>query len=198
MRISRITDLNDPFELLAVDATKWDGGLEKLRAWRDKVNKYRGLLCFSKAYRDPVLWSHYAAKHKGVCLGFDIAKEVEVKEVTYEKNRINGLFIDNDAAKGIDESFEHKIFTTKYAHWGYEDEIRVLVQLSERTLESGSYFYGFDEGLTLREIIVGALCETPGHILNALVQRLYGAQVPVKKAVLADSKFEIRATTFDK
>jgi hypothetical protein len=153
--------------------------------------------CFSKTYRDPVLWSHYAAKHKGVCLGFDIAKEVEVEEVTYEKNRINGLFIDNDAAKGIDGSFEHKIFTTKYEHWRYEDEIRILVQLSERTLESGSYFYGFDEGLMLREIIVGALCETPGHILNALVQRLYGAQVTLKKAVLADSKFEIRSTTFD-
>jgi hypothetical protein len=198
MRISRITDLNDPFELLAVDVTKWDGGFESLRAWRDRVNQYRGLLCFSKNYKSPVLWSHYAARHKGICLGFDITKEIEVKKVTYEKKRIDGLFVDNDAAKGIDASFEHKIFSTKYKHWRYEKEIRVLVQLSKRTLESGSYFYGFDEGLTLREIIVGALCETPGHILNALVQRLYGAQVAVKKAKFADNKFKINATSFDK
>jgi len=30
-----------------------------------------GLLSFSESWKSPVLWSDYAAGHKGICLGFE-------------------------------------------------------------------------------------------------------------------------------
>ncbi len=33
------------------------------------INK-AGILCLSKNYKHTLMWSHYAAKHTGVCLGF--------------------------------------------------------------------------------------------------------------------------------
>lgn len=41
-----------------------------------------GILCFSKNWNNPVQWAHYADKHKGFCLGFDVPDEHPTK-VTY-------------------------------------------------------------------------------------------------------------------
>src|SRR5262245_2779152 len=69
IRISRIRDLNDPFELLAGRSDdKW---LRKILSdYAANFNRTNGLLCFSKNWGNPVLWSHYASKHRGMCLTF--------------------------------------------------------------------------------------------------------------------------------
>src|SRR4051812_26787530 len=70
LKIGRFSQLNDPFELFGpqksqrVVAKVW-------RNYRDSFDKENGLLCFSSDWIDPVLWSHYGARHQGICLGFD-------------------------------------------------------------------------------------------------------------------------------
>ena len=68
IKIARFGDLNDPFELLGVDV-----GDKKLREaileTKEQINKNRGLICFSKTWRNPLMWGHYAEKHMGMCLG---------------------------------------------------------------------------------------------------------------------------------
>ncbi|NKK82626.1 DUF2971 domain-containing protein [Rhizobium leguminosarum bv. viciae] len=39
---------------------------------RQGLNVAFGLLCMSTTWQEPLLWSHYADKHKGMCLGFDV------------------------------------------------------------------------------------------------------------------------------
>jgi hypothetical protein len=64
--------MNDPFELL--------GGLssdpelrDHLTALLSHLNNWCGVLCFSQDWQNPLLWSHYGDKHKGICLGLDIS-----------------------------------------------------------------------------------------------------------------------------
>jgi hypothetical protein len=83
IKISEIHDLNDPYELIPFDLSDPEKRsiLEKTR---DELNPSRGLVCFSAEYSNPVLWAHYAEKHRGLCLGFDVPEEyaVRVKYIT--------------------------------------------------------------------------------------------------------------------
>ena len=85
IKVARFNDLNDPFEL--IDAELSDPDVRKrFRRWKREVNAKYGLICFSAMWHNPVLWSHYADKHRGLCLGFDVP-ESELHEVTYLDRR---------------------------------------------------------------------------------------------------------------
>ena len=45
------------------------------------------MLCFSFKWSNPVLWAHYADKHKGICLGFDVPDD-NVQRVKYVDTRL--------------------------------------------------------------------------------------------------------------
>jgi hypothetical protein len=85
LKIATIADLNDPFELVpsSRDATV----RQRFRAWRAQMDQHYGMLCFSRNWRNPVQWSHYAVKHTGLCLGFDIQTNVLTK-VRYTAKRL--------------------------------------------------------------------------------------------------------------
>ena len=71
LKVATIPELNDPFELLCLDLS--DPELRRaMRAWKATIGRCFGLLCFSRTWRNPVQWSHYADRHRGVCLGFEL------------------------------------------------------------------------------------------------------------------------------
>lgn len=188
IRISRVRDLNDPFELLAARAD--DKELRKsLRNWVDEFNRDNGLLCFSKRWSNPVLWSHYASKHRGMCLGFDVADRL-LQDIQYTKDRLPLRFLDGSPDKGLEAGFVRDLLHTKYEHWAYEEEARTFVKLDHSTIENGSYFYPFDSTLMLREVIMGPLCELPIERVRELVHSVY-ERVPVIKARLAFKWFDV-------
>jgi len=190
IRISRVRDLNDPFELLAARADTKE--LRRgLRGWVDEFNRDRGLLCFSKRWRNPVLWSHYASKHRGMCLGFDVAEELP-QDVHYTKDRLPLKFVDGNPDNGLEEGFVQELLYTKYEHWAYEEEVRIFVALDHSTIENGSYFHSFDNKLALGEVIIGPLCELPIERVRELVHSVY-ERVPVIKARLAFKWFDVVA-----
>jgi hypothetical protein len=190
IRVSRVRDLNDPFELLAVRADSKE--LRKgLRGWVDEFNGKNGLLCFSKRWRNPVLWSHYASKHRGMCLGFDVAADF-LRDVRYTKDRLPLKFVDGNPDKGLDEGFVRDLLYTKYEHWAYEEEARTFFRLDHSTIENGSYFYTFDSALALGEVILGPMCELPIERVRDLVHSVY-EHVPVIKARLAFKWFDVVA-----
>lgn len=188
IRISRYGDLNDPFELLGANLGQKE--LRRaLRSLKDEFHKTQGLLCFTKHWENPVLWSHYASKHRGMCLGFDLNDKFSL-EVEYAEERIPIVFKDEDPAKGLDEEFVRKLVRTKFIHWKYEEEIRIVVQLDDSTIENGSYFLPFSENLELREVILGPLCEIPVESVRGLVASTYGS-VEVRKGRLAFKWFKV-------
>ena len=128
LRISRLRDLNDPFELLASNMEGDKRFLSGMASWKNEINEMFGLLCFSRSWENPVLWSHYGDKHHGICLGFDIREEL-VEPVRYVGDRIPVIFEDDNPENGLAKSFVLDLLRTKYEHWIYEEEVRVFVTL---------------------------------------------------------------------
>lgn len=144
LKISRLDELNDPFELLVADLSDKEKR-KALTATKAELSRNRGLLCFSGNWQTPALWGHYADKHKGLCLGFDMP--TQPKQVSYVNSRLPW-------PATIDESFMQSLLFTKFIHWGYEDEYRSYVSLEDE--DSGFYYANFSESLNLKQVIIGA------------------------------------------
>jgi hypothetical protein len=67
LKVARFSQMNDPFELWASHGSNRPEQPHE-RDTREEVDKISGALCFSEDWTDPVLWSHYAAQHRGMCL----------------------------------------------------------------------------------------------------------------------------------
>jgi hypothetical protein len=190
IRVSRFSDVNDPFELLAVNVGGRKDVLKHLQEWRTSLNSEQGLLCFSSGWQNPVLWSHYAAKHRGICLGFDLNDAIANK-VKYQSDRFVAKFDKPSVSEfELDPKLVEALRCTKYKHWEYESEVRVFVELKHRCTEAGIYFYSFGQQLELREVILGPLCELPLESVKTLVTSLHSG-VHVRKARLAFKWFEV-------
>lgn len=162
IKISKIDDLNDPFELMPFDLsdrrTRW-----AFQNTRNQLALTRGILSFSAGWRDPVIWAHYADKHRGVCLGFDIPDEL-TKRITYRSQRLprprNPSSVDAEA-----------LLFTKFSNWAYEQEIRVWAPLNDQV--DGLYFADFDDkNLRLVVVIAGARCTLPRSALTQALSSL--------------------------
>src|SRR6266446_5545165 len=85
IKISEIDQLIDPFELWCV--SQEDKKLRPaLRKYKKEMSERFGMICFSKQWHNPLLWSHYADKHRGMCLGFDV-DDRGLKAVNYVEER---------------------------------------------------------------------------------------------------------------
>ena len=98
-----------------------------------------------RTWTNPLLWGHYADKHKGICLGFDVPDH-HLSEVDYVRQR----FL---APEVIDEPFMKKLLLTKFEHWRYEEEYRAYVSLKDEI--DGHYYADFSDNLSLKQVIVG-------------------------------------------
>ncbi|MGI4756198.1 MAG: DUF2971 domain-containing protein [Janthinobacterium lividum] len=114
-----------------------------------------GLLCFSLGWQNPLQWSHYADRHRGIALGFDI-DEALLRKVSYQRSR--RLF--NELSE-VNESTMRELLFTKYVGWSYEKEVRVYTRLDTQDAESGLYFADFGDQLALREVIAGPMSKVP-------------------------------------
>lgn len=144
LKISRIMDLNDPFEFLGADLSnrqfRW-----ALKETKKQLSDEHGILCFSKSWRNPVLWGHYADRHRGLCLGFEIPRTL-LRRVRYVDARW-------PVPAKPDLEFVKRLLFTKFSHWQYEQEYRAFANLDTRV--DGHYFMDFSTNLELKRVIVG-------------------------------------------
>jgi len=187
LKIARWNDLNDPFELAAANFA--DKELRRAMVQtKDQLNDRHGMLCFSRNWQNPVQWSHYAEKHRGVCLAFDVDDDL-VQPVNYVADRLSLTKEQVLSEKGErTEELMLQMLFTKYKDWKYEEEVRVMATLSDE--DGGHYFYPFDAHLVLKGVIVGPR----STISRAEVAVALGDQaghVETWKARLGFNRFEI-------
>lgn len=102
--------------------------------------------CLTTHNDNTLMWSHYADKHQGICIEYDITsifnkeniilrkinyhkkivnvhiqKKDENKLIIINKNIISNVLIDNNVINNIIE-----LFAVKSKEWKYEDEYRIL------------------------------------------------------------------------
>jgi Protein of unknown function (DUF2971) len=189
IKIARINELNDPFEFLCVESSRKevrDAFLEVKRTLAGDT----GILCFSQDWRNPVQWSHYADRHRGLCLGFDIADHLLGQE-NYVSYRIDPDW--NTISRNREKLLEllQKVLVTKFSHWRYEREYRLFSRLEPKCENrDGLYFQNFSDEMRLSEVIVGAACTLSRQgLADALGNEM--AHIKVKKARLAFKTFKV-------
>lgn len=179
LKIAQIDKLNDPFEFLGAELSTIDKR-KRLRKLKTELSEKRGLICFSKNWHNPVLWSHYADKHRGICLGFKISDDLPI-QVSYVNSRFNW-------PSKIDDHFARQVICTKFAHWSYEDEYRIFTTLEDP--EDSLYYKDFSNELNLVSVIVGSESQVTRHDLGQALGDL-SPSVETFKARAAFKSFRI-------
>jgi hypothetical protein len=189
LKISRLQDLNDPFELMSIELS--DAKLRNVFSnIKEQMSEANGLLCFSRKWTNPVQWSHYADKHRGLCLGFEVP-ESYVKPVEYIARRL-AREAELLREGSLDRRGVERFLYAKYSHWKYEQEVRCFLSLEEKDKElaTGLYFESFSKELKLVQVIVGARSEVSRADLGNALGNL-AAEVAVFKARLAFKSFSV-------
>jgi hypothetical protein len=162
IKISLINELNDPFELLPYLRYREYKKRQKYHDIRKTISKKYGLLCFSGNWEESLLWGHYADKHRGIALGFEILKD-EVFPICYrgELKRVEFELKNNDSKN---EKLFLDLARVKYERWSYENEYRIIISLGDCKKVRVSdrckgkrvcRFLKFQERLKIKEIILG-------------------------------------------
>ena len=194
IKVSRLSDLNDPYELagIAFSDAELVAALDRTKAQLDKI---RGVLCFSRDWANPVIWSHYADSHRGLCLGFERHGE-DPAPVTYSGDLLTEewfwdlLRLPDGPEK---QAGTLKWLTHKFAAWEYEHESRVFISLNEAdSTDPELYFADFGPTtIDLREVVLGVRCEaTVADVEGILAEHGYTG-VHVIKATLSPTSYEV-------
>lgn len=95
-----------------------------------------GVLSLASRWDSVLMWSHYAEKHEGFCIEYDLGNHacLDLKPVTYKSNRsinvsnlIDWKIHNVEAAK---RSVLDTYFFAKAPQWGYEEEWRDIYQMN--------------------------------------------------------------------
>ncbi|GGK51228.1 DUF2971 domain-containing protein [Aliivibrio fischeri] len=163
-------------------ATEYEGQYEKSLSFQllyeiknqlDLVMKNIGVLSLSRKNDSPLMWSHYANEHKGVCLEFDIEtaarkpKEIDYKGTRGISAKLIQEYICSDSAQAR-ELIEKQYFFTKASEWSYESEWRLL---SKSYGSKSAPFY-------LTGIYFGMRCDT--WIVASIIKLLHNENSNVK------------------
>ncbi len=184
VKIAEIGNLNDPFELWSCDHRD-PAQRVAFRRWKRDMSTQFGMLCFSAGWDSPLLWSHYADRHRGICLGFDIGDD-HVTPVKYVKTR-------TPIRPPFTEETMRRLLFTKYSGWSYEVEWRLWCRLEEHAPDApDKYFREFDSDVILREVIVGPISDLAESTIREAVQH-YSHAIKIRKARLAFKSFRVVA-----
>jgi DUF2971 family protein len=185
LKLSTIDDLNDPFDLYAIDTTapQIAYAVTMLVA---QIKEDTGLLCFSRNWDNLLLWSHYAASHTGLCLGFDILDHPPEARM-YVQYQPRLLKISD--VKNVPLDLAKRLLSTKRESWSYEQEVRMFVGITDRPDEMGLFWFQFGPDLQLREVIIGAQCRAEHAAEVCEVLKGYPDQIDCTWAYMRSDAF---------
>lgn len=149
LKIARISQLNDPFEFLGWKLK--DPEIRgKLSRWKAERDREFGILSFSRKWSHPLLWGHYADKHRGLALGFDVPEHDLFRPVRYLRSRLAP-----PSNQVLNEAHLDELLLTKFSSWRYESEYRCFCDLKTSVSEGDLFFEKFSDTFRLAEVIVG-------------------------------------------
>ncbi len=155
LKIARYEDVNDPFELVPFDLTS----RKSRKFWTEQVSRLlassHGILCFSEDWQTTLMWSHYGEKHTGMCLGFDVPRQM-AEPVQYIDRPLRDPLDPRKELRGMSTDVLESALRCKYVGWSHEREWRLRARLESAI--DGIHYKDFDDELHLREVIIGARC----------------------------------------
>lgn len=173
----------------------------------------RGITCLSRDNANILMWSHYANKHSGVCLGFNIDESDEHLVNFFDETKNQKLFpngkacrlfpmkyVSSDERPSIDMTNEKKsweeILTFKSDLWKYEQEVRIMVHSYDQIIFPRTLRYQTN---CLKEIICGANMKLKTFIrLKNFIEKLPNASsISIFVATLSESDYKLLIQKLD-
>jgi Protein of unknown function (DUF2971) len=198
LKVSNIKGLNDPFEwrvgTIGDDVKHAAAGREAFDEFFDRLNKQFGMISYSAELSDPVIWSHYADKHKGIALQFDHLVVEELLPIVYchalPTFDVTG-FLENGSDTNYTLSVLKMAHGRKSPSWAYEKEYRVHFHFATQCQEEAGIFYKQIPDYFLKRVILGVRCTvTKPEVEHALAEGGL-ADVEVVQARMSDTSYEI-------
>jgi|JI10StandDraft_1071094.scaffolds.fasta_scaffold634088_2 hypothetical protein len=161
---------------------------ESIKLTTEYQNDFWGILSLSSIWNNTLMWSHYANKHSGFCVGFNEEKLRLSKlfgaggRVNYERKypRIHPMLQEPDY--GIISTH------TKAKDWKYEKEYRLtkifypnIPSKLERKVIIDNSFY--------EEVIIGV--NFPKNAINDIRNECMKKNIPLYQATMIPMKFEL-------
>lgn len=188
LKLARFGELNDPFELSLIDNRPQDAR-EMARRVTDHFHRTIGVICFCATWVSPVMWAHYADKHFGVAIGFDVPDHL-LTQIKYTDTKISVPFGRHLPMHGLSEELLNKIRMTKATDWSYEREYRVEAELKDQDPKTGLYYVDFGSQLALREVVIGHRCPWTAATIRPMLGAV-AEPVRICEARPAFGKFEM-------
>jgi Protein of unknown function (DUF2971) len=162
LKVSRLLELNDPLDCqptlknLPTQYSTDDQRTAFEQQYLRQIFNSVGIICYSDAIQDPVIWSHYAEAHKGIALGFELPLNADERgpawSVRYSSNlisepdpRVQLNYNDLEEFRKQHESLRQLMiaiqgFTTKASSWRYEREWRDFLWLDGCEMDGLRYY----------------------------------------------------------
>lgn len=120
---------------------------EDLNYYLVSLRKNIRVTCFAESNLSPLMWSHYADKHQGFCIEYDLTKIDE----GYRRSILPVIYSDTkcDVTEAIISKNTNLLmnpFYYKSKDWEYEKEWRIVI--FEDMIKDGEYFADFSKGIT--------------------------------------------------
>ena len=127
---AKVSYLNDPFEFSALKSAK---------EHPDVVDSFAdsGVTCFCRSITNPLLWSHYAAKHKGFAIGINSAHPHFGGDKGIGKRFLLDVHYEDVAPtyERFADGLPLAAVLTKPTCWAYEQEVRLIRQNGDELFE---------------------------------------------------------------
>lgn len=198
LHVSRIKDLNDPFEWRVGSVADVEHhatvGREVLDAYIDRVNDRFGIISHSAELADPVNWSHYADKHKGIVLQFDHFLVEALQAISYS-HALPTFDVTQFLATGSDQSYTLAVLKQslgrKSPSWAYEKEYRVHLELNEDCVKEGDKYFKAIPDDFLKQVILGVNCKTSQSDVELALAAGGFTDVKIVPARMSETSYEI-------
>jgi Protein of unknown function (DUF2971) len=124
-----VTEKGPRYQKRLDDAIRWltEETINNPNFINDKFNRSLdkfGACCFSRDPRNILMWAHYSQSHTGVCLQFEVARDINIfaklNKVNYRKDypKLIWPYAEDDLVE--------KVIHSKYDIWTYEQEMRYV------------------------------------------------------------------------
>jgi hypothetical protein len=156
----------------------------------EKINsemQAQGVLSLARHFNCPLMWSHYADYHKGICIEYDITKSVGKPPIPVNYDRPRGIcvsdLIDWKLSNSVEaqEKIEGIYFYSKAPQWGYEEEWR-YINKTQGVLQSP---------IELSGVYFGMRCDS--SVVTSIVKLFDGDERDIKfyEVYADDDSFEL-------
>ncbi|MFZ4402108.1 MAG: DUF2971 domain-containing protein [Bacteroidales bacterium] len=149
-----------------------------LKAEREKYK----IACFSETNKEILMWSHYADKHSGVCIGFNFPHKYDDKFVMCPVKYLNEL----KSIDGMTDTLKVILYwlTTKSVRWDYEQEIRAV---TKSKMNTNYELIKFDSKY-IKEIIFG--CNVTEKELNDGIKKIKKSGLNIDRIMIKHMRID--------